>query len=84
MAITCSFCLFLYDGFMFLQLLTQSPVKMMPKIIYMYIESVAGSRPLGMGDLSFIFDQFRSMGYLQLCPECELYQTSSVFYFIIF
>lgn len=50
----------------------------------MYIESVVGSRPLGMGDLSFIFDQFRSMGYLQLCPEYELYQTSSVFFILLF
>lgn len=43
----------------------------------MYIESVVGSRPLGMGDLSFIFDQFRS-------PEYELYQTSSVFFILLF
>lgn len=49
----------------------------------MYIESVMGSRPIGMGDLSFIFDQFWSMGNLQLCPDYGLYQTSSVFYFIL-
>lgn len=82
-AITCSFCLFLYDGFMFLQLLTQSPVKMMPKIIYVH-RICGGQPPLRNGRLKFYIWPIPEHGLFATVPRIWTLPNFLCFFILLF